>query len=290
MVMARDIDISLLRSFLAVAESGGMTSAAHSLSLTQGAVSQQIKRLESLFGAQLFEREHKMLRLTAAGERLMARAHRMVALNDDTWHLMTKPAFTGEIKLGVPLDIVRPLLPPIMRRFSREHPKIQLTLISDMTDSLLEGLKNGEIDLTLATEGEKRKKDQLLLSDRLVWVGAKNGEACYRDPLPVSLGSEHCAFRAPSFEALTNVGIDWLEVCGVGNLESILGTVEADMAVAPYMTRMVPEQLVAIESSVGLPLLPIYHINLHMPPSGGTQIAKELAEYIKRGFAAFQGR
>ena len=111
--MARDIDISLIRTFLAVAESGGMTSAAHSLSLTQGAVSQKIKRLEALFEAELFERKQKMLRLTPEGERLMARAYRLISLNDDTWHLMTQPAFTGEIKLGVPLDIIRPMMPPI---------------------------------------------------------------------------------------------------------------------------------------------------------------------------------
>ncbi len=283
--MARDIDISLIRTFLAVAESGGMTSAARALSLTQGAVSQKIKRLEALFGAQLFERKQKILRLTPEGERLMPRAYRMIFLNDDTWHLMTQPAFTGEIKLGVPLDIIRPMMPPILRRFSREHPKIQLTLVSDMTPTLLTALKNGEIDLTLTTESREGAEDQLLLSDRLVWVGSKNGEACYRKPLPVSLGSEPSAFRAPTLDALKKAEIDWQVVCGVGNLESILATVEADMAVAPYMSRLVPEQLTIIDSNVRLPPLPTYHINLHMPDSGGTLIARELAKVIRKGFS-----
>lgn len=288
--MIRNIDVGLLRAFLAVAESGGMTIAAHSLNLTQGAVSQQIKRLESMFDTILFDRERKPMRLTPAGERLMARAHRIVELNDDTWRSLTKPAYSGEVKLGVPLDIVRPLLPPIMRRFNREHSNIQLTLISDMTEALLDGLNQGEIDLTLATEQLPGDDSERLLSDRLVWVGAKNGEACCRNPLPVSLGSENCAFRPPSFEALTNAGIDWMEVCGVGNLESILGTVEADMAVAPYMSTMVPDQLEIIDPSVGLPSLPIYHINLHMPGSGGSESANLLSDYIKKGFAAFQLR
>ena len=284
--MARDIDIRLIRTFLAVAESGGMTSAANSLNLTQGAVSQKIKRLEALFGVELFERKQKKLRLTPEGERLMARAYRLISLNDDTWHLMTQPAFTGEIRLGVPLDIIRPMMPPILRRFSREHPKIQLTLVSDMTPTLLAALKNGEIDLTLTTESREGAEDQLLLSDKLVWVGAKNGEACYQTPLPVSLGSEPSAFRAPTLDALNKAEIDWLVVCGVGNLESILATVEADMAVAPYMSRLVPEQLTIIDSNVRLPALPTYHINLHMPDSGGTVIAKELAKYIRKGFTA----
>ena len=284
--MTRDIDIRLIRTFLAVAESGGMTSAANSLNLTQGAVSQKIKRLEALFGIELFERKQKKLRLTPEGERLMARAYRLISLNDDTWHLMTQPAFTGEIRLGVPLDIIRPMMPPILRRFSREHPKIQFTLVSDMTPTLLTALNNGEIDLTLTTESREGNEDQLLLSDKLVWVGAKNGEACYQTPLPVSLGSEPCAFRVPTLDALNKAEIDWLVVCGVGNLESILATVEADMAVAPYMSRLVPEQLTIIDSNVGLPPLPTYHINLHMPDSRGTNIAGELAKYIRNSFSA----
>ncbi|UTW08069.1 LysR family transcriptional regulator [Pseudomonas benzenivorans] len=286
--MARDINISFIRTFLAVAESGGMTSAAHALNLTQGAVSQQIMRLEALFGAPLFERQNKKIRLTPEGERLMARAHRLISLNDETWQLMTQPAFTGEIKLGVPLDIVRPIMPPIMRRFSREHPNIQLTLVSDMTETLLVALKNGEVDLTLTTESQPAKGDALLLSDCLIWIGAQNGEACYRTPLPVSLGSEFCAFRGPTLEALNKAERDWLAVCSVGNLESILATVEADMAVAPYLSSLLPENLTPIHPDVGLPSLPACHVNLRMPESGSSLITRELAKHIRQGFSAFQ--
>lgn len=283
--MGRDIDISLIRAFLAVAESGGMTSAAHALNLTQGAVSQKIKRLEELFDTPLFERKQRTLTLTPAGERLMSRALRMIALNDETWQLMTKPAYSGEIRLGVPLDVVRPILPQIMRRFNREHPSIRLTLVSDMTTTLLESLKAGDLDLTLTTESRKGRKNELLLSDKLVWVGALNGEACFETPLPVSLGSDQCAFRAAALEALNKQDLDWLEICSTGNLDSILATVEADMAIAPYLSRLVPEPIRAIELNAGLPKLPVYHINLRMPASGGTAIAKELAKHIRQGFS-----
>jgi DNA-binding transcriptional LysR family regulator len=57
--MIRDIDVALLRAFLMVVDTGGVTTASRLLNRTQAAVSQQIKRLEELFGAELFLREHK---------------------------------------------------------------------------------------------------------------------------------------------------------------------------------------------------------------------------------------
>ena len=68
--MPHNIDTSLLRAFVAAAETGGMTSAARLVGLTQAAVSQQVKRLEDAFGRRLFERDRRGLRLTPSGERL----------------------------------------------------------------------------------------------------------------------------------------------------------------------------------------------------------------------------
>lgn len=284
--MVRDIDISLIRTFLTVVECGGMTAAARTLNLTQGAVSQKIQRLESLFEVTLFERRNRKLHLTGDGERLLSRASRMVALNDETWQLMTRPAFTGEVRLGVPMDIVRPLMPAVMKRFSREYPQIQLTLVSDMTTTLLAALKNGELDLTLTTEDQPGKGGEPLLSAPLVWVGARGGDACRKQPLPVSLGGESCAFRQDGLTALNRAQLNWQLVCGGGNLESIQATVEADMAVAPWMACLVPEGLDVVSDEACLPELPVYHINLHLPEAGGSPLARELARYISQGFAA----
>jgi len=112
--MTRDIDIALLRAFLAVVETGGVTTAARILNRTQAAVSLQIKRLEELFGTELFVREKKRFILSPAGERLFGNAQRLVALNDETWNAMTTPQFEGEVLLGVPPDIVTNLVPPVL--------------------------------------------------------------------------------------------------------------------------------------------------------------------------------
>ncbi|WP_260295993.1 LysR family transcriptional regulator [Sedimenticola hydrogenitrophicus] len=283
--MNRDIDVGLIRAFLAVAESGGMTRAAQVLNLTQGAVSQQIKRLEGYFGKQLFDRRQKQMQLTPDGEKLVASANRLLALNDELLQLMRQPEFTGEILLGVPPDIVRPFLPPILKRFSREFPNIRVTLISDSTPVLLEMLKKQEIDLTLTTESVKGDPEELLLTDALVWIGAINGEASHRQPLPVALGLESCDFRASAVEALNGAGLEWISICQVGSIEPVLATLEADMAIAPYMSQVIPESLAMLDPGSGLPPLPRYYINLRLPGRGASMIVQELAQQIRSGFA-----
>ena len=75
------------------------------LGVSQAAASQQIKRLEAVLECALFERQGRKLVLAPAGERLLAQARRLVALNDEVWSAMRAPAFEGEVRLGVPYDI-----------------------------------------------------------------------------------------------------------------------------------------------------------------------------------------
>jgi DNA-binding transcriptional LysR family regulator len=283
MPILRDIDIGLLRAFIAVAETGRMTTAARVVNLSQGAVSQQIKRLESIFEERLFERRADGAALTRAGERLMVGAHRLVALNDELMNEMRGADFAGEVRLGVPHDIVGMLMPPILRAFRQAHPNVLVTLVSDTTKSLRTDLRDGKIDLALMTERERGTRQQHLLSDRLVWVGAKGGEAWLRRPLSVALGDENCGFRSSAIEALTRAQIVWRPICQVGSLEPVFATLEADVAIAPFLSRTVPDRL-AVLNDAGLPALPVFHINLWLPATGASPVASELARYIREGF------
>ena len=285
----RDIDIGLLRSFVAVAETGRMTTAARVVHLSQGAVSQQIRRLETLFGMNLFDRAADAARLTRDGEKLIAQAHRLIALNDDVLEQMQEADFSGEVRLGVPHDVVGQLMPPILRRFSQEHPNVLVTLVSETTHSLRAALSERKIDLALMTESEPGKRDQLLLTDRLVWVGSRGGDAWRRRPLAVALGQEGCAFRALVIRALTKSGIEWRPICQVGSLEPVFATLEADIAIAPFLFHTVPDRVELLPDG-GLPRLPEFHINLRLPPKGVTKVASELARHIREGFSRRYGR
>lgn len=282
--MARDIDLSLLRAFVAVKETGGMTQAGRQLNLTQAAVSQQIKRLEEQFGVDLFDRGQRQLTLTSHGERLSAHAERILAFNDEIWGLMTSPGFEGEVRLGVPHDIVGPFMPQILRVFAKSWPRVHVKLNCSTTPELLSALERGELDVALTTEPDRTKSGELLLADRLVWVGGPDGDAHTRDPLPVTLGDESCAFRPAAVQVLSKSGRDWRFIGAIGDMGALCATVEADMAVAPLLSQTVPDGLVVLGGDSGLPALPTYFINLYLRTADAGEIATELAEHIRRSF------
>jgi DNA-binding transcriptional LysR family regulator len=284
--MRRDIDIALLRAFVAVVETGSVTGAANLLNLTQAAVSQQVKRLEEMFGTELFERHHKRLVLKPNGERLMAHAQRMIALNDEVWGAMSAPAYEGEVRLGVPHDIVGTYLPPILRRFDKAWPRVRVSLKCTTTPNLLELLQQGSIDVTLTTEERCGRNGEVLIEDQLVWVGAVNGVAHKRKPLPISLGDEKCEFRRSVLKALADAGRDWRPVCEVSSMEPLLASMEADLAIGPLLRRSTPDYLQVIDEDARLPPLPGFLINMYLPPVQQSEIAVELARHVRQEFAS----
>ena len=282
--MTRDIDVSLLRAFVAVVDTGSVTAAARLLNRTQAAVSLQIKRLEDMLEIELFVREHKKLTLAPPGEKLLGLAQSLLALNDDIWSQMTTPAFQGEVRFGVPVDIIPAYLPPILRRFHAAWPRVRITMIARNSIELLDDIANGKVDITLSTDREVGRHSETLRVDRLVWVGAKRGDAHLKLPLPVSIGSTTCRFRPVVLDALRQAGRDWRVVLAISNQDAVNATVSAGMAVAAMLADSVPDDLEALGPASGLPLLPDFRINLTLPAGGGSDIANELARHIRAEF------
>jgi DNA-binding transcriptional LysR family regulator len=286
--MRRNIDTGLLRTFVAVAETGSMTTAARQLHLTQAAVSQQIKRLEELLDRPLFDRDQRRLALTSSGGMLLAKAPRLLAMNDEIWATMTAPDFAGEIRLGVPHDIVSPFIAPILKSFDKAWPDVRVFIVAGVTIELLDQLKDGTIDLCLTTEQTPRRGGEKLLRDPLVWAGAANGTAYLRDPLPVALGDQSCIFRNAVLERLARAGRNWRSVCETSAMQPLYVSVEADLGVTALLASCVPANLTILGPDSGLPSLPDFHVCLYLPRAGATDIADELARHIRDAFV--QGR
>ena len=282
--MSRNLDTALLRCFVTVAETASMTAAANALHLTQGAISQQIKRLEEAFDCALFERDRRGMRLTNPGERLLGKARRLLALNDEIWAELTTPAFTGEVKLGLPFDLVTTHLPPVLRTFAQAFPQVDISLVCLTSPMLAQALAAGEIDLAVVEEPVGRSAGECLSIERLVWVGCKGGEAHRKRPLPISIVSDTCAFRPVVFDALRRKGIAWRSVYANGSVEAITATVLTDLAVTASLASTIPPGLDVLTGESGLPELPSFAINLHLPRTDANPIAHGLARHIRDGF------
>ncbi len=283
--MIRNVDVAVARAFLAVVETGSVTLAARQLNLTQGAISQQIRRLEELAVGRLFGRAGRRVVPTPAGERLVASARQFLAANDKLLGALRAPEFEGEVRFGAPYDIIGSYAPLILRRFALAFPSVRVTLICLDSLVLLDELKAGRLDLALTTEIGCRKGGETLRSDRLVWVGARGGSAHARDPLPVSLGAQTCVFRPVAVAALRKARRKWQAVCEVSNMEPVRATIEADLAVAPLLSHSVPESLETITTDRRLPRLPMFCVNLYQAASL-SPAAKEFAAQVRRSVAA----
>ena len=283
--MVRDIDIALLRAFVTVIETGGVTNASRMLGRTQAAVSQQIKRLEDLFDAPLFQREHKRLSLSPQGERLLGHAQRLIAMNDETWGHMTTPDFEGDVRLGVPHDIVANLIPSVLQKFNKARPAVRVVLACKSSKALLDDLAADRIDLTLTTETVCGTYGDTLMRDRLVWVGGKGAQTYRETPLPVSLGSKHCKFRPEIIKALQAAGLDWRVVSDADSMEATYSMLKAGLAVSAMLRTSIPNYLEIVPVTANLPQLPDYMVNLYLPAAGVTDIATELARHIRQDFA-----
>lgn len=285
--MTRDLDLSLLRAFAAVVETGGVTSAARMLNRTQAAVSLQIRRLEEALGQALFEREHKRLVLAPAGELLLGQAQRLIAMNDEVIERMSKPAFDGEVRLGIPVDLIVTYAAPILRRFNTTWPHVRVSLVASNSHELLEDLDARRIDVALTTDREigRGRRSETLATDDLVWIGASGGSAHRRSPLPVAIGGKTCRFRPVALEALRRASRDWRIFIEVANQDAVNATVAAGVSIAVLLRETVPAGLDVLGDAEGLPLLPAFDINLHLPRKA-TDTAEELARHIRAEFAS----
>ncbi|WP_170769123.1 LysR family transcriptional regulator [Ruegeria lacuscaerulensis] len=284
----RNLDITTLRSFVAVADQGGVTRAAGFLHLTQSAVSMQLKRLEELLGLELLDRSGRTIALTASGEQLLAYARRMIALNDEVISKLTDQAFEGEVVLGVPHDIVYPAIPRVLKRFNADFPRVKVQLFSSFSMQLKEMYRKGECDLILTTESNAAEGAETIAELPLRWVGAPGGSAWRKRPIPLAEG-RRCLFRPKVISALDGADIPWELAVDSEDDRTIEATVSADLAVSAMLEGTEAAHLELIESGGALPDLPVQMINLYGGDSGRGEIIEALAALVRQNFRIMAG-
>lgn len=281
--MARNLDLTALRSFVAVADAGGVTRAAGFLNLTQSAVSMQLKRLEEGLGIALLDRSARTIALTPMGELLLSYARRMLALNDEIYGRMTSTDYEGEITLGVPSDIIYPAIPLVLQRFAKAYPRLRIKLISSNTNRLKAQHARGEVDIILTTEPEGTPGHQTLTRRKMIWIGAPNGQAGRARPLRLAF-SNTCLFRTIAQQSLDVAGMPWEMAIEGDGQTAIEATVSADLAVHASLEGTEPSFLSQIDASAGLPSLGEMEINLYRGDAGAGPALDDLVAMITSAY------
>ncbi len=279
----RNLDVTTLRSFVAVAESGGVTRAAGFLHLTQSAVSMQLKRLEEVLGLSLFDRSGRTIALTASGEQLLVYARRMVSLNDEVISRLTDQAYEGEITLGVPHDIVYPAIPRVLKQFHAAFPRVKVQLDSSYTRRLKEEYAKGACDIILTTEMGMDPGGEELCVKPLCWIGAPGGSAWRQRPLKLAFG-RLCTFRPHVVERLDEAGVAWDVVVETDSDRTIEATVSADLAVHTMIQGTEPPHLDRIDHGGALPELPAQRINLYGGGVANNEVHDAMVALLRGAF------
>ena len=279
----RNLDITTLRSFVAVADLGGITRAAGHLHLTQSAVSMQLKRLEEVLDLSLLDRSNRSIGLTSAGQQMLGYARRMVDLNDEVMARLTDQSYEGESGLGVPHDIVLPAIPHVLRRFNTMFPRMKVHLVTTFTHDLKARYQRGECDIILTTEAALDSGGETLTTLPLKWVGSPGGTAWRQRPLRLVF-CRHCSFRAGAIAALDAAGISWEMAVETESDRTIEATVSADMVITAMIDGMEPRHLEQIDHGEALPALTLQMINLYGLERARGEVLTQLAALLRQAY------
>jgi DNA-binding transcriptional LysR family regulator len=278
-----NIDVDLLKTFLAIADTGSFTRAAEEVHKTQSAVSMQMKRLEELTGRPLFARDGRTNRFTADGDRLVEYARRIVSLHDEAVSVFTRPELTGTLRFGTPDEYADRFLPEILARFSRTHPLVEVDVECLNSGPLFQRTRTGELDLALITAGCDVEIDEPVRRERLVWIASAKHSTHMLDILPVAISQIGCDWRRIAIEALQKDGRKFRIAYSSSNWTAVSAAVHAGLAVGAVPEICVRPGMRILTERDGFPPLASVEIGIVRKPGRQSSAADALARHIAEG-------
>lgn len=270
--MRRDLEIDLLRSFVAVAAHRNFTKAANALGRTQSAISLQIKRLEEIVGKRLFDRDRQSVVITNNGEALLVYAHRILNTNDAALSHIQTPEASGLVRIGAPDDYATCLLPPILAEINRNHPRLQLEVTCDNACELLKHLESGALDVVVATHSSTAVSGEVARYEPLHWVAATDYLDDPSAPLSLVLFPAGCVCRDIALDALKRIDRNWHVAYSTRSIGLMEQAILNDACVSVMEASTIPRGLTVIDGHEGFPSLPNVAISVHRPNKQATPI------------------
>ena len=221
------MNLDALRTLVAIAEYGSFAAAAHALSLSQSAVSTQIKSLEAELKAELFDRSKRPPALNDAGKSVVAKARDLVAGYEAIQNeLKSSDSVEGRIRLGAVGSTLTGLMPAVLTVIRRRYPNLHIEIVSGFSDDLLRQVDNRSLDAAIISDYDSSLRDirwRPFLRERLVIIAPPDAREDspkrlaqrypfirYSQNAPVGRVIE-AAIRQARLEVRETMRLDWLE-------------------------------------------------------------------------------
>lgn len=282
--MLSPLDSDLMRSFLAMADTGSLTAAAGRLGRTQSAVSLQLKRLEDSLGQPLFERQARGVTLTPRGEQLMPYARRVVALLEEAALALREKPLTGPVRVGIPDEYSGTILPRALAAFDERHEGVQVSVRCDYSAGQLEALARDELDLAVIYDWSYVEEGEILCIDPTVWVTSVAHAQHLRHPVPVGVyfRSDWCHDFAE--QSLNRQGIDWRPAWACDMAGGLRVSVVNGIAIAPLSRSTIPPGCRELTAADGYPIVDSARVVLRRNPRGTSDAIEGMAQMLREAF------
>ncbi|MEO0751613.1 MAG: LysR family transcriptional regulator [Pseudomonadota bacterium] len=227
----QNLDSDLLRTFLAVAETGSVTDGAARVGRSQSAISIQIKRLEAVLNQPVFDRHGRGVVLSETGRRLLPIANDVTSRLDAALRDIAQYNVEGRLRLGIPDDHGQAKLSQIIASFTRQHPLVDLDVTCAISTGFPAALRKGHLDLAVYEVQTPQAHEELIFEDPTCWVSSEQREFATVDVLPVALFDHACWWRDAAIASLEHRGKPYRVVYSSQSVSGVLAAVEAGIAV-----------------------------------------------------------
>src|SRR5258705_2836043 len=251
------VELTDLKTFSAVARTGGITRAADELNTVQSNVTQRVKALEAEIGTALFERHSRGMTLTGAGRRLLPYAQRMAALSREALLAASDDGEPkGPLAIGSMETTAAVRLPPLLAEFHRRFPAVRMSLRTATTADLVAGVLDGTLDgaFVAGTIEHGDVSSTIAFREELVLVAARRWKplASLRAGTPESgptalVFRTGCTYRQRLEQILAEFGWPSATRFELGTLDGMIGCVAADMGVT-----LLPRAVVGSNETVNI--------------------------------------
>lgn len=278
-----NIPTDLLRTLVAVVDLRSYTKAAAFLGITQPAVSAQIKRLQFLLGADLFDRRTQGVSLTSHGQAVVSQARRLLSINDQILALGSRgPDNKAElvIRIGTPSDFIASFLPDTLARFRTQWPEVRFSVRTQPFDPLLRQLHNGEIDMMIAQTMVPPHDARHFAEQEVVWVRSPSMQFDLTGPVPLVSHGDSSIYRRLAVQTLREAGLHWEDVFMGSSMHSLSNAVAAGLGVMPITRRRAKQVGIPVWEDTPLPTLPKLYSGIYVREGGARASYEQLADEI----------